>query len=163
MGLEMWRPISGLPYYVSDLGHVRHAYSGHILRPDPNPKGYAKVDLYMDGRRWKAFIHRLVLAAFLGPCPPGHETNHINGLKDDNRLSNLEWVTSSRNSQHAKEIGLFNQDGSRNFAAKLTEAEAIHIRTLAGRGMRHAEIAGKYGVARRTISDLVARKTWREV
>ena len=47
-------------------------------------------------------IHRLVLEAFVGPCPEGKECNHKNHERDDNELTNLEWVTRSENNKHRR-------------------------------------------------------------
>lgn len=65
-----------------------------------------RVFLRKDGRYFTCLVHRLVLEAFVGPCPPGYETNHGNGQKADNTLANLEYVTPSQNLQHAWDTGL---------------------------------------------------------
>jgi hypothetical protein len=52
------------------------------------------------------FVHRIVAAAFIGPCPDGLEINHKNGIKLDNRAENLEYTTRSANMKHAYDSGL---------------------------------------------------------
>jgi len=108
--LEQWRPVIGYEglYEVSNAGRVRRsgpsmdgkARIGRILRPAPASHGYPTVVLWRQGRGRTETIHRLVAAAFIGLCPDGHEVNHINGLKDDNDVNNLEYVTFSGNKAH---------------------------------------------------------------
>jgi HNH endonuclease/NUMOD4 motif len=108
---EEWRPVVGYEdsYEVSDLGRVRS-----ITRPTHNGIGrpilggllahalvskrkYPSVTLYRDGAGKAHRVHRLVLDAFVGPCPEGMESLHANDIASDNRLSNLRWGTRSDN------------------------------------------------------------------
>jgi hypothetical protein len=95
-----------MPYEVSDRGRVRRTDTTRIKRPTPDRKGYLRVFLYHDGRKRTRFVHQLVLRAFVGPCPLGQEANHRDGVKSNNRLANLEYVTPSENNQHAWDTGL---------------------------------------------------------
>ncbi|MCR4338868.1 MAG: NUMOD4 motif-containing HNH endonuclease, partial [Gemmatimonadaceae bacterium] len=100
---ETWLPVVGWEgvYEISDLGRVKRVAvsrynSGGILSPCNHPlNGYTSVHLRHLVRNDQPKVHRLVLAAFVGPCPPGQQCNHKNGKRDDNRLANLEWVTPS--------------------------------------------------------------------
>jgi hypothetical protein len=111
---EQWRPVVGHEgwYEVSDFGRVRRVKPakgtvvGRILTPFVHRNGYHYLRLHDNGEIHEYRIHRLVLAAFCGPCPLGYETNHKNGIKSDNRAENLEWVTSSENSLHSWTMGL---------------------------------------------------------
>lgn len=90
-----WLPVAEDPRYeVSDAGQVRGP-SGRILRGNPNKAedGYLSVQL---GSRRRRYIHRLVAIAFLG-LPDGHEPDHLNRIKTDNRAANLEVVTHAEN------------------------------------------------------------------
>jgi hypothetical protein len=117
--LEHWRPVVGHEgYEVSDKGRVRsldrtitnplpsgtvrrQRMRGRILRPGPDRKGYLSVNLFGKTRQ----VHRIVLEAFVGPCPPGMECLHANDIPDDNRLENLSWNTRSANRYDAVRNG----------------------------------------------------------
>lgn len=101
---ERWQPIPGFEghYDVSDMGRVRshsRLSQGRDLRQHITA-GYHRVSLcaWDLGRQKKAhLVHRLVLTAFVGPCPEGMEALHINGNSSDNRLCNLRWGTRAEN------------------------------------------------------------------
>ena len=104
---EEWREIeeSGGKYSVSNLGRVRNNEIMHIMSPVKLPNGYVKVKLRI-GREWTVTVHRLVAKTFIPNPENKPEVNHINGIHDDNRVENLEWVTGEENRDHAKRIGL---------------------------------------------------------
>ena len=109
---ERWKPVPGLEssYDVSDQGRVKSKArpvrrgSGLwqkpdlILKPGKSIDGRPFVILPNGQGGWKPYyIHRLVLKAFVGPCPSGMEACHNNGDRTDNRLVNLRWDTKSAN------------------------------------------------------------------
>ena len=63
----------------------------------PNKNGYLRVHLIRAGKTRSVFVHALVLLAFVGPRPLGYDIDHVNGVRSDNRLANLEYVTTSEN------------------------------------------------------------------
>jgi len=96
---ERWLPISGWEgrYEVSSWGRVRRIN----CKPKKNTvgaNGYDVVSLSREGKSYAFTVHRLVLEAFVGPCPEGCETRHLNGNRADNRLENLKWGTAAQNS-----------------------------------------------------------------
>lgn len=109
MPTEEWRAIPGYEgiYEVSDRGGVRalpriDAQGGRrqlrVFKPSRmDVWGHLGVGLRRDGLVRSFYVHRLVLEAFVGPCPPGMEGCHWNDVPDDNRLSNLRWATKSAN------------------------------------------------------------------
>lgn len=100
--IEQWRPAPEKPdYAVSDLGSIRSP-RGDILKPHTLKSGHQQVYL---GRGCRRYVHRLVLEAFVGPCPPGHVACHWNDDPADNRLENLRWGTSSDNARDAVRNG----------------------------------------------------------
>lgn len=113
---ERWLPVP-LPdwddYEVSDMGRVRswrvrghttrRSSMPHLRRPTKAGKGYFSVS----GRTGvkPKYVHRLVLFAFVGPCPEGMECRHLDGNRTNNRLSNLKWGTPEENTQDKIEHG----------------------------------------------------------
>ena len=111
--MEEWRAIEGTNgmYEVSNTGKVRsNNYEGHNikreLKQNQNRDGYMTVYLYFDGKRKFKQVHRLVAAAFLDNPDRKEQVNHINCVKSDNRVENLEWSTRSENIKHAYRNGL---------------------------------------------------------
>lgn len=114
---EFWVDIPGYKgrYQINKNGSVKslvYYYNGYksacrnrILKPSKGRGGYLRVKLTDDKGSVKCcFVHRLVLLSFVGES--SLQVNHINGIKTDNRLSNLEYVTHSGNMKHAYRIGL---------------------------------------------------------
>ncbi|QGK90421.1 HNH homing endonuclease [Acinetobacter phage vB_AbaP_APK44] len=101
---EVYKVIPSNPnYQVSNLGNVRNE-QGKVLKTYLINSGYVCLKLHTDGKRTSHTVHRLVMAAFLGSSEL--EVNHKDGNKSNNRLDNLEYVTSSENKLHALETGL---------------------------------------------------------
>lgn len=111
---EQWRPVVGWPEYeISDLGRVRsvervvmrrngvpQTVRSKVLSTPPASHGYRNVGLHRPGQRPRVeLVHRLVLEAFVGPCPPGLECRHRNSDHHDNRLRNLRWGTRADNNR----------------------------------------------------------------
>ena len=111
---EEWRDIEGYEgrYQVSNLGRIRSfkgQYSKNkiiILKLCINNRGYSVVSLSKNNKHKSYKVHRLVAQAFIPKIDNKSQINHINGNKQDNRVSNLEWCTYSENMYHAWETGL---------------------------------------------------------
>lgn len=112
-----------------------------------------------------ARVARVIALVFLGIPNEYREPNHKNGIKADNRVSNLEWVTPSQNSIHALETGLsIPSAGEDHYASKLNHEQVTEIRSLISKGdMPSREIAKMYGVEVGTINDIRYGKTWKQV
>ena len=93
-------------YEVSICGMVRNVNRKRILKPSVSNVGYYYVNLYKNIKVKKHTIHRLVAEAYVDNVNNYKMVNHINGIKADNRIENLEWVTASQNIQHAFDTGL---------------------------------------------------------
>lgn len=172
---EQWAAIPGYEglYQVSDQGRVRTigggqgAVVGRIRKPVMGGwhAEYLTVQLRRDGIPYNGSVHRLVLLAFEGPGPDGNEVNHKNGVKTDNRLENLEYVTREGNMRHAWDTGLFqHRTGERSANHKLTADQVREIRQAVriGKASR-SQLARDYGVGPTAVCYLVSRKTWQSV
>lgn len=107
---EVWKEIKGFPkYQISNMGNIRSfsdKKKGKTLKPQINKKGYYSILLYSDGKPHPKKVHRLVAEAFIPNLEHKEQINHINGIKTDNRIENLEWCTNSENQIHAYKNGL---------------------------------------------------------
>lgn len=98
-----WKSVLNLEgvYEVSSTGQVRSLKRNIIMSQSLDKRGYPKVNLQVNGKNKSVLVHRLVATAFIDnphakPC-----VNHKNGIKHDNRVENLEWVTYLENTQHS--------------------------------------------------------------
>lgn len=106
--MEVWKIVDGTEdkYEVSNLGNLRDKNRQRLVKGHITKYGYVYCNLRFNGKRMWVFRHRLVANAFLSKSNPKHEVNHINGIKTDNRVENLEWCDRSYNVQHAYDTGL---------------------------------------------------------
>jgi hypothetical protein len=84
-------------YQVSDEGKIYSLLHKRVIEPSINRGGYQNVLLSQGGRSKRVYVHRVVLEAFVGPCPEGMQACHCNGNPTDNRLENLRWDTPLEN------------------------------------------------------------------
>lgn len=172
---EEWRPVVGYFgfYEVSNLGKVRsldrtcinrlgkvRKLKGITLSPACNGSGYLFVGLRNHAVGKQISVHRLVCRAFNGSSNGLPNVNHKNGIKSDNRASNLEWCTRSHNIQHALNTGL-KPRGTNINTNILSEQEVLDIcRLLDTTDMPYSEIAAKYGVKKDTIGAINLGRNW---
>ncbi|MBQ4495042.1 MAG: NUMOD4 motif-containing HNH endonuclease [Selenomonadaceae bacterium] len=163
---ELWKWIpnyEGL-YQVSTFGRVKsfkRYQEGKILKPQLFNGGYLYSNFNNNGKQEHFLVHRLVAGTFI-PNPKGkREVNHRDGHKLNCYVSNLEWVTSSENQCHAFYIGLqFAPQGEERFGAKLTNEQARYIRENTD-GLTAKQLAKKFSVCIKTISDIQMGKKYR--
>lgn len=107
--LEWWKPVTSYEgyYEVSNTGTVRHVGKSNGLGGCITQKGYKIVVLCKEKYRRTIAVHRIVATHFVGPKPHGMVTNHIDGVKLNNRASNFNYVTCSENTRHAMRLGNF--------------------------------------------------------
>lgn len=158
---ENWRvvrePGYETAYWVSDLGRVRNAKTGRVLKPGVHSKGYRSLVFSLNGKRRTVLLHRLVLDAFVGPCPEGMETRHDNGDRADNRLKNLLWGTPVENAHDRRRHGTHNA-GERNGRAKVTDAQAEEISLRCRAGEAQWTVGLDYGLSQAQVSRIVTGK-----
>lgn len=171
-----YRPINGFPHYL--IGSDGSVWSEHEHGPKAprgrwhrrllykNEFGYFCVGLYRDGnRRSVGFkVHRLVAEAFLGPCPEGLEVCHNNGIKTDNRPSNLRYDTHKANGEDASRHGSWSRNhgkkGVTNPSAKLNTRQVAAIRRLAADGVARKDVAALFEVSYSLVSKIVTQRLW---
>jgi hypothetical protein len=163
--MEAWKAIPGYEgrYEASCQGRIRSLVHNknqcrNVLRKTPLIlKQQRKKDIYE-----YYYVHNLVLAAFVGPRPEGHEGCHRNGKSWDNRLENLRWATPKENSADKAKHGTVLK-GSQLKVAKLNEEKVREIRRLYESGVGPTALAKKFGVYIRTIFFVVRREKWKHV
>lgn len=114
-----------------------------------------------DGRLHSVHVHRLVLMAFVGPCPEGMEGCHNDGDASNNNLANLRWDTRQANFDDLKKHG--KKKGENHPNAIMTDDLIRRIRQRASTGETHQTIADSLGFNRRNISRIVDRSRWSHI
>jgi hypothetical protein len=148
--VEIWKPIPDWPMYqVSTLGRVK-GQRGQLIEAPCDHKGYPRVDFRNKGRRAQIRVHRLVLLAFIGRPPDGHEAMHLNNNRSDNRVENLRWGTSRENWEQKVFEG--------RAAMKLTPGAVREIRARVSE--KQTVLAREYGVHQSEISRIRSRQIW---
>lgn len=155
---------SGFTYQVDETGKI-YGKNGVELKQRLNADGYPVLTLgnARGGGRRNARVHRIVCEAFV-PNPEGKpEVNHIDGVKTNNNVSNLEWATRSEQMLHAHRMGLKSLAGTKNGRAKLSEPDVLEIRRLYAEGWKVFEIRDKFGRGWSTIYNVLIRNTWNNI
>ena len=164
----IWRDIEGYEgfYQVSSIGqvrsvdrvvdHKRHGKvirKGRVLKELKNGNGYSFVTLYKNGKYKPFKVHRLVATAFGYNPHDKNQVNHESGIKTENGIWNLEFVTPSENIRHAYQMGLFTSRKT------LTDDQADQVRyEYASGDIIQSKLAEKYGVSIATINNALNRK-----
>lgn len=162
---EVWKDIPGYEgiYQASNLGRINSLHFGRckILKQVADSSNYKMVFLWKNKKRKIELVHRLILKSFKGNSEL--QCNHINGIKHDNRIENLEWVTRSENAIHAYKIGIHESvRGERNGISKLTEKDVRLIKRMNGK--RSIKTMAKlYHVSYQTIWGILNNKSWSHV
>lgn len=175
--MKIWKKIPEFTLYeISNYGEIKtfnHRNKGKeaIMKPALDAGGYLRTMLIGDDKKYHTVkVHRLVAKAFLENPENKPQVNHINGIKSDNRVSNLEWSTPSENVKHS--YNFLNRErlhGEKNHEASLTDAQVIEIRKNYVRGKTSnnretkAEIAKKYNTSFAVIKRIVSNKTWKHL
>ena len=173
---EIYKDIVGYEglYQVSNLGNVnslpkiKNSKNGlqvttkeKILKLNYTKSGYVTINLIKNYKTKTFKIHRLVALHFIPNPENKPQVNHKNGIKTDNRVENLEWVTNSENQYHSYAIGLrFGLRGENHNMVKLTKYQVLKIRED---NRSQSKIAKEYNVTQALISCIKLKKIWTDI
>lgn len=168
---EEWKAIAGYEgiYEVSSLGNVKRiaAYCGRsgLLSPDADHCGYLRVRLFRNNQGVRFHVAKLVIEAFVGPKLPGMTINHKSGIKAQNGIDNLEYLTQSDNAKHSyRELGRSRHQGSTHPMHKLNEKQVAKMRIEYAKTPEPLlAISAKYRIGVPTVSMILNRKIWKHV
>lgn len=157
---EKWLPVPSWEkfYCVSDLGRIwsMHQYGRFTIGMQVQD-GYRVMKLRDNGRQAHACVHRIVLEAFVGPCPAGMEACHNNGIPDDNRLPNLRWDTAQSN--QADKL----KHGTARYSSGYILDKAVVVEIRIRTDITDQAWADALGVSLLTIRNARRGDTWKHV
>lgn len=158
------KTIPGFPMYkVTKDGKVWSIKNNRFLKSCANSSGYPLVSLFKnDSKQHSCHVHRLVLEAYVGPCPEGMEACHYDGSRSNNNLDNLRWDTRSSNQLDVTRHG--NRLGEDNHQSKLTipKVRLIIYQYRAGL-FNMQELATAYSVSKQLIWQILHKKAWKHI
>lgn len=155
---EQWHDIKGYEgiYIISDSGRI-----ATIRNPSKSSEGYPHIHLTKNGKAKLISVHRLIALHFIPNPLKKRCVNHKNGVKDDNRIENLEWCTHAENMQHAFGIGTQKgMKGRKHPMAKLTEDEVLEIRKSKE---PHYMISAMYDISLNYVGQIKRKERWKHI
>lgn len=179
---EKWKPLYSFEEYceASTLGRIKtldrevadkrgrtKLLKGRILTLGYYSNGYEQFSICVNGKRFTAIVHRLIALTFITNTFNKAQVNHKNGIRDDNKIINLEWTTHSENIQHSfKVLNRKPKDniGSKNSNATLSEEKVLEIRRLYKEGDKNQkELSEIYNVNKPAIWKIVNNYNWKHI
>lgn len=161
--MEQWRivPNTNGALEVSNEGRLRsNLRDGRILKPSMDQKGYLRLRMTIDRKKYSFKVHRLVAQAFIPNPEDKPQVNHIDGNKQNNRADNLEWITNKENVHHAIKNGMWEsvfKGTARENESRKKPIIATNIET--GECIEYSSISdAQRGIGSRHISDVLKGK-----
>ena len=189
---EIWMPNpKDDKYLISSYGNIKTRYhkirnnkgqfetivsdSWHVVKQFNHSCGYLVFNMQKNGSAKMVYSHRVVASVFIPKESNSLIVNHKNGVKNDNRVSNLEWVTHSENHKHAFRTGIRKPSktqiesakarcGENNATSKLKRKDVVNIKHLfSDKNLSNKEIGDMFGVSRSTIYSIRKGITWKHI
>ena len=191
--MEVWKNVPGFEFYqISSEGRVwslprtiartgdrgnTACLKGKYLKIHKTHAGYLYTVLSKDGKRKAVPIHRLVLLAFIGPCPEGMQARHFpDNSKTNNRPENLSWATPKQNSadrefhgtlskgeKHSRITKKFALRGTQLARSRFNDDQIREMRKLREQGWTLRRIAKKFDYDHANVLRIVRREMWAHV
>lgn len=149
-------------YKIDINGNVFSVKRKKYLKPWKDSRGYLLVYIYKNRNGTLCRVSRLVALTYLSNPNNYPQINHIDGIKTNNNISNLEWCSSFQNLKHAFRMGLKNHKGILHPRHKLTENQVREIRDLKGKE-KLKETAKSYGLCIAGIWNVQNYKSWKHL
>lgn len=151
-------------YLISEDGQVYSLHKNTLRKPVLTKHGYLRLFIHTNQNIVSCSIHRLVAETYIPNPENKPEVNHINGVKTDNRVENLEWVTSKENKTHAISNGLYDSViGENHCFSTISDDTAKKICQCLEDGMRNKDIANMFGVTKDMIANIKAGRSYRHI
>lgn len=148
-------------YSVDKSGRIYGPKKSSALKPGLSTSGYHFVLLCNCNGKKSHQVHRLVATAFC--AGHGRDVNHKNGIKTDNRASNLEWCSRSDNQRHAADIGLKKSGEQSHLCTKLCHKDVKEIRRLVAGGMSQQRVGNIFNISQTYVGKIHRRTKWRQL
>ena len=170
--MEVWKTIPNYSKYeASSTGYIKTfnwkgSAQTRIMKPALDGSGYLRTMLIRDdGITHTIKVHRIIAQTFIENPKNKAEVNHKNGIKSDNNVSNLEWLTHAENVQHCVDNGwMVTKRGEDNGCSILKEYQILEIRDKFNpRIYTRQMLAEEYGVKACTIKDVILRRSWKHL
>jgi hypothetical protein len=165
-------------YRITNDGRVisvsfNHTQNSRELKQYLDEDGYSYVVLHIDGKRHKRLVHRMMAERFLEKPTSTHQVNHKNGIRNDNRLENLEYVTPRENTIHgwrvngrrqsekARERAHIQFSGENNPKAKMNRQKVDELRNMKAKGASLAVLSATFGISTYQASNIANMRYWK--
>lgn len=179
MKKEIWKPVlnyEGL-YEISNLGRLKSLdrrakkKDGSLgFKPEKifkrtiiKNKNYRQYNLTKNKKANLHYAHRLVATAFIPNPENKPQVNHLDGIKDNNKVENLEWCTCSENIKHSHRLGLSSNKGKSLGKSNLSPHIVAEIKFLLRKGVSVRELSEKFNTSKSNIYSIKAGRVWSNI